>query len=183
MRTELQGVAAQYAEAALDLAVAQGGDTPEAVDRDLHLLNQLIESDRQFATVLELPSVNAEQKKELLKTVLKGQVNELTLRLLDLLADKRRLEILGPLEHQYKEMLNEKNNLVSASLVSSEKLSDEAVANIKARLTEHLGKRLELDVKVDPSLIGGVVLRLGDQVIDGSLKGQLKAIEKALLAV
>ncbi|MBA3992408.1 MAG: ATP synthase F1 subunit delta, partial [Cyanobacteria bacterium DS2.3.42] len=72
---------------------------------------------------------------------------------------------------------------VSASLVSSEKLSDEAVANIKARLTEHLGKRLELEVKVDPSLIGGVVLRLGDQVIDGSLKGQLKAIEKALMAV
>jgi F-type H+-transporting ATPase subunit delta len=57
------------------------------------------------------------------------------------------------------------------------------VANIKAQLTEHLGKRLELDVKVDPSLIGGVVLRLGDQVIDGSLSGRLRAIEAALLAV
>ena len=183
MRTELRGVAAQYAEAALDLASAVGGDVADAVGRDLLLINQLIEKDRQFATVLELPSVNAEEKKELLKTVLKGKVHDLTLQLLDLLADKRRLEILGPLEHSYREMLNAKNNLVSASLVSSEKLSDEAVANIKARLTEHLGKRLELDVQVDPSLIGGVVLRLGDQVIDGSLKGQLKAIEKALMAV
>lgn len=183
MRTELQGVAAQYAEAALELASAAGGDTADAVGRDLLLINQLIEQDRQFATVLELPSVNAEEKKELLKKVLQGKVNDLTLKVLDLLADKRRLEILGPLEHQYREMLNKKNNLVSASLVSSEKLSDQAVANIKARLTEHLGKRLELEVKVDPSLIGGVVLRLGDQVIDGSLKGQLKAIEKALLAV
>ena len=183
MRTELRGVAAQYAEAALDLASAAGGDTADAVGRDLLLINQLIEQDRQFATVLELPSVNAEEKKELLKTVLKGKVNDLTLHLLDLLADKRRLEVLAPLEQEYREMLNKKNNLVSASLVSSEKLSDQAVANIKARLTEHLGKRLELDVQVDPSLIGGVVLRLGDQVIDGSLKGQLKAIEKALMAV
>jgi len=183
MRTELQGVAAQYAEAALDLAVAAGGDTADAVGRDLQLINGLMKNDRQFVTVLELPSVNAEEKKALLKSVLKGKVNELTLRVLDLLADKRRLEILEPLEHQYREMLNKKNNLVSASLVSSEKLSDEAIANIKARLTEHLGKRLELEVKVDPTLIGGVVLRLGDQVIDGSLKGQLKEIEKALMAV
>ncbi|MBK9770114.1 MAG: F0F1 ATP synthase subunit delta [Candidatus Obscuribacter sp.] len=50
-------------------------------------------------------------------------------------------------------------------------------------MTEHLGKKLELDVKVDPSLIGGVVLKIGDQVIDGSLKGKLKSIEKALLSV
>lgn len=183
MRTELQGVAAQYAEAALDLASAAGGDTADAVGRDLLLINQLIEKDHQFATVLELPSINAEEKKALLRNILKDKINELTLRLLDLLADKRRLEILQPLEQQYRELLNKKNNLVSASLISSEKLSEQSIANIKARLTEHLGKRLELDVKVDPSLIGGVVLRLGDQVIDGSLKGQLKAIEKALLAV
>jgi F-type H+-transporting ATPase subunit delta len=62
-------------------------------------------------------------------------------------------------------------------------LSDSAIADIKARLTEHLGKKLELEVKVDSSLIGGVVLRLGDQVIDGSLKGKLQSIERALLSV
>jgi F-type H+-transporting ATPase subunit delta len=53
----------------------------------------------------------------------------------------------------------------------------------RRNLTEHLGKRLELEVKVDSTLIGGVILRLGDQVIDGSLNGRLKALEKALMAV
>ena len=62
-------------------------------------------------------------------------------------------------------------------------LSESDVANVKARLTEHLGKRLELEMSVDQSLIGGFILRLGDQVIDGSLKGKLRAIEKTLMAV
>lgn len=183
MRTELQGVAGQYAQAALEMAVTQGGGTDEAVAADLHLINQLIATEKQFTTILQLPSVSPVEKQKILQELFNGRVNELTMRLLNLLAEKRRLELLTPLEHQYKEMLNKKNNLVSASLTSSEPLGEGDVANIKARLTEHLGKRLELNVKVDPSLIGGVVLRLGDQVIDGSLKGQLKAIEKALLAV
>lgn len=183
MRTELRGVAAQYAEAVLDLATASGGDAEEAVLRDLHLINQIVATDKELETVLAHPSFSAEAKMDILRALFGGKIQELTVRLLELLSEKRRLEILQVLEEEYKAKLNYKKNIVAASLVSSEPLSDEAIANIKARLTEHLGKRLELDVKVDQSLIGGVVLRLGDQVIDGSLKGKLKAIEKALLAV
>lgn len=183
MRTELRGVAAQYAEAVLELAVNEGGDTDEAVLRDLKLINEVVSADKDLETVLQHPSVSEQEKMELLRNLFAKSAKELTMRLLDLLAEKRRLEILPVLETEYKAKLNQRKNIVSASLTSSEPLSDEAIANIKARLVEHLGKRLELEVKVDKSLIGGVVLRLGDQVIDGSLKGKLKSIEKALLAV
>jgi F-type H+-transporting ATPase subunit delta len=62
-------------------------------------------------------------------------------------------------------------------------LSDAEVADIKSRLTMNLGKQLDLKVKVDKSLIGGVILRLGDQVIDGSIKGKLRELEKVMLSV
>ena len=104
-------------------------------------------------------------------------------RLINLLADKRRLDILPFIESNYQLLLNERKNVVSADLVCSEQLADDSIANIKAQLTEHLGKKLDLNVSVDPSLIGGVVLKLGDQVIDGSLRGRLNQIEKTLLAV
>lgn len=68
--------------------------------------------------------------------------------------------------------------MVGAVLTCAQKLNDSQIQDIKARLTEHLGKKLELDVEVDPSLIGGMILRLGDQVIDGSLKGKLQVVEK-----
>ena len=99
------------------------------------------------------------------------------------MADKRRLELLPFIESSYRSLLNAKKNILAATLSCSEPLADSSVANIKAQLTEHLGKKLELEVKVDPSLIGGVVLKIGDQVIDGSLKGKLKSIEKALISV
>lgn len=181
MNTELQGIAGAYAEAVLELATQNGQE--ELVLNELKLINEVFSADRDMTVVLNHPAVQAAQKKEMLNKVFSGKVSILTDNLLNLLADKRRLDILPFIETGYRALLNKRKNVVSASLVCSEPLAESNVANIKAQLTEHLGKRLELDVQVDKSLIGGVVLRLGDQVIDGSLSGRLKAIEAALLAV
>lgn len=181
MNTELQGIAAAYAEAVLDLAAKSQQE--EAVLQELHVINEVFASDKDMTVVINHPAIGAQQKKEMLNKVFSGKLSVLSDNLLNLLADKRRLDLLPFIESGFRSLLNKRKNVVSASLVCSEPLADSNVANIKAQLTEHLGKRLELDVKVDPSLIGGVVLRLGDQVIDGSLSGRLKAIEAALLSV
>ena len=68
-------------------------------------------------------------------------------------------------------------------MTSADPLHDSAVAEIKTRLIKKLGKQVELEVKIDRSLIGGMILRVGDQVIDGSLKGKLEALERSLLSV
>lgn len=181
MNTELQGIASAYAEAVLDLATKD--NQADEVLNELKMINQVFASDKDMSVIINHPAIRANQKKEVLAKVFAGKVSVLTDNLLNLLADKRRLDLLPFLESGYRELLNKRNNIVSASLICSEKLADSNVANIKAQLTEHLGKRLELEVKVDPSLIGGVVLKLGDQVIDGSLKGRLKALEKAMMSV
>lgn len=181
MNTELQGIASAYAEAVIQLAAQSQQE--DLVATDLKLINDVFKSDRDMTVVINHPAIQAAQKKEMLNKVFSGKISVLSDNLLNLLADKRRLDLLPFIESGYRTLLNKRKNVVSASLVCSEPLADGNVANIKAQLTEHLGKRLELDVKVDPSLIGGVVLRLGDQVIDGSLSGRLRAIEAALLAV
>ncbi len=181
MNTELQGIAGAYAEAVLDLAAKNQEE--ETVLKELQLINVVFASDKDMQIVINHPAIRANQKKEVLKTVFSGKISILTDNLINLLADKRRLDLLPFIESGYRELLNQRKNIVSATLTCSEPMADNNVANIKAQLTEHLGKRLELEVKVDPSLIGGVVLRLGDQVIDGSLKGRLKALEKSLMNV
>ena len=181
MNTELQGIASSYAEALLELT-SQSAQEENVLD-ELKIVNTVFASDKDMSVIINHPAIRANQKKEILKTVFSGKVSQLTDNLINLLADKRRLDLLPFIESGYRDLLNKRKNIVSATLTCSEQMADSNVANIKAQLTEHLGKRLELEVKVDSSLIGGVVLRLGDQVIDGSLNGRLKALEKALMAV
>ena len=185
MNTELEGAGAQYAQAILELATKSGAPAglESTVEADLTGINQVVAKTPDLKLILEHPAVSAEKKKALIVSAFKSSVDDLTMRLLELLADKRRMDLLPAIEKKYKALLNARKNIVAASLTCSEKLQDSAIANIKARLTEHLGKRLELDVKVDPSLIAGVVLRLGDQVIDGSVKTKLRELEKVLLSV
>jgi F-type H+-transporting ATPase subunit delta len=173
MNTELQGIAAQYSEAVLDLA--EKANEADKVLAEIKLVNEVIGSDRDMTVVLNHPSISSEEKKKFLSSLFSGKLSELTGTLLNLLADKRRLDILPFIESSYRGLLNKRKNILTASLSCAEPLG--------AQLTEHLGKKLELEVKVDSSLIGGVVLKIGDQVIDGSLKGKLKTIEKALLSV
>ncbi len=187
MKGELEAVAAQYAEAALELAEkTDGPNNFAASDRvlaDLVGINEVIAQNPDLAIVLNHPAIEADKKSALLLKTFEGKLSDITERLLKLLAERRRLDIIKPLEEKLTTLLRARKNIVSAKLTSSKELSPNEIADIKARLTEHLGKKLELEVEIDKSLLGGVVLRLGDQVIDGSLKGKLATVEKELLAV
>ncbi|HEY9718651.1 MAG TPA: ATP synthase F1 subunit delta [Trichormus sp.] len=184
MKSELSMVAAQYAEAVLDLAYKEGGEAQaDQVLADIHGVNEVNAGYPPFAVILDHPSITTEEKRSMIVKTFSGKVTDLTLRLLELLLDKRRLHLLKLIETQFHELLNQRKNILGATLTCADPLSDKAIADIKSRLTEHLGRRLELAVDVDPSLLGGMVLRLGDQVLDGSIKGKLRNLERALLSV
>lgn len=189
MSGDLEQVASQYAEAVIELAEdASGGSAQslkklERIHGDLKVIAEIFAINEDFSLVLNHPNLSPEDKKGLLLKTFEGKVDELTLRLIKLLAERRRFEVLPYLEKPFKAILRERMNVVGGELICAQKLSDGQVQDIKARLTEHLGKKLELDVRVDPSLIGGMVLKLGDQVIDGSLRGKLQVVEKSLMSV
>ncbi len=184
MKSEYEAIANQYAEAILELACQDKTqlELSEQIVNDLAEINGAINTTNDLKLILAHPSITSPEKKRLLKVVFENKVQDLTLRLLELLSDKRRLNLLPAIESQYKEKLNARKQIVAAKLISATTLSDNAIADIKASLTEHLGKCLDLEVSQDDSLIGGFILRLGDQVLDGSLKGKLRNLEKVLLS-
>jgi F-type H+-transporting ATPase subunit delta len=174
--------AGQYAEAVLQIA-SNTHDLAEKIATELQAVNQVIKDTPDLQLIFGHPSIANEKKKVFLSALFANKVSDLTFRLLELLTDKRRLKLLPQIERLFRAQLNATNQIVTAKLIGSDPLSESDIANVKARLTEHLGKRLELEMSVDKSLIGGFVLRLGDQVIDGSLKGKLRTIEKSLMTV
>jgi F-type H+-transporting ATPase subunit delta len=183
MKAQASSVAGQYAQAVLDIAYKAGGSAADLILNDLKVMHITFNQNPSLGLVLGHPSIPDHEKHKLIADLFAGRVQELSLRLVELLLDKRRINILPQILEEFRKLINLKKNVVSASLFSADKLSERAVADIKARLTEHLGSSLELEVKVDPTLLGGVVLKLGDQVIDGGLKGKLQTLERMLLSV
>ncbi len=183
MKSEHTNVAERYAEAVLELAQSAGGDLDEKVLADITAVNKVIGEANDLAIILAHPGIPGAEKKKMVVDMFKKHVQESTLRLLELLIDKRRFELLPLIESEYKRLLFARKNIVSATLTSAEQLDGATVEKIKKKIADKLGKKLELDVKVDQSLIGGAVLRLGDEVIDGSLLGKLQSLEKVLVSV
>jgi F-type H+-transporting ATPase subunit delta len=165
----------------MQLAAESSAD--KTVLDDLKGVNQVVSSTSELEVVLRHPAVNATEKKQLIISIFGGKVHELTLRLLEMLTERRRLELLPYIERHAQDIWRGKQNIVAGTLVYAEKPDSKTLQEIKDKLQKQLGKTLELSEKEDKSLIGGYLLQIGDQVIDGSLKGRLQQIEKALLSV
>lgn len=181
MKSDLSRVASHYAQALFELAEKEG-----KIDRvlgDLSTVNMTLNSDPEFEKLMKHPGIPSVEKKQLVVNLFKDKCDDLTLRLVEMLCDRRRLEVLPEVEVSYKQLLREKKGIVVGTLVSAEPLDEGQRAHLESQLRQKLGKQLELNVEVDKSLLGGFVLKLSDQVIDGSLKGRLQAIERSLLSV
>lgn len=183
MKSEQANVAERYAEAVLELAQSAGGDLDEKVLADIHAVNKAIGEANDFATVLAHPGIPGAEKKKMVVEMFKKHVQESTLRLLELLIDKRRFDLLSLIESEYRRLLFARKNIVTATITSAEQIDAATVERIKKKISDKLGKKLELDVQVDKALMGGAILRIGDEVIDGSLLGKLQSLEKVLVSV
>ena len=130
--------------------------------------------------VLKHPQVSVADKKRTLKDALEGKVSPLTMRFLDLLIDKKRFDILPFVASDLGKLINDKNNVAKAQVRSAQKLSAADQEGLRERLSKFSGKKIELDINEDPEILGGVVVRLGDWVLDGSLRGQLRIMREAI---
>jgi F-type H+-transporting ATPase subunit delta len=96
------------------------------------------------------------------------------------LFDKGRIRYLKDIYAFYEKLTDELANIVRADVISASELPEEAVGKIRASLSEKTGKEVKMNVKVDPALIGGVVTKIGDLVLDGSVRSQLMSLKESL---
>mgnify|MGYP001606629190 FL=1 len=162
-------------KALFEAAVAAGEEA--RVQKDLLVVAQLLEG---VMPMLRHPRVAGADKKKILEGAVGGKVAKTTRRFLDLLIDKKRFELLSLVAADYAKLLAEKNLTVKAQVRTARLLSAESQQKLRERLKVFSGKDVELDVKEDPELIGGVVVRLGDWVLDSSLRGQLRTMKEAI---
>ena len=178
-RTVDHKVARRYARA-LFAAASRAGKT-DRVEEDLRTLRMLWESSPKIPEALESPLVPAERKIEVIDKILVRELDGLTAEFLRLLVHKRREEILLAVDEEYRLHLDEARGLVRAQALVAVPIDESQRAGLVSGLAQRTGKQIELSVDVDPGIIGGVVVRLGDTVIDGSVRGSLERLREQML--
>jgi F-type H+-transporting ATPase subunit delta len=173
------GLAKRYAHALFELA--QDGGTVDVVSADLASLRRAMESSPDFKRLVRSPVFSAEDQARALRAVLeKMGANALTTKFVLLVAQKRRLPALTQIVQAYEHLIATSRGETEAEVTAARSLSDAEIAELKAVLKSRLGKEPRLHSKVDPTLLGGLVVKVGSRMIDSSLRTKLDGLRQAM---
>ncbi|MDI1431579.1 MULTISPECIES: ATP synthase F1 subunit delta [Polyangium] len=173
-------IARRYARAVFELG-KELKNLP-VVARDLADFSASFEKSDELRMVLQSPLIAEDQREALLKEV--GQrmsLSETALSTLRLLAKRRRLSALPDMVRQLEKLVDEDAGTLRATVTSAGPLSESYLAKLRAELEKSTGRKVVITHVQDPSLIAGIVTRIGDQVIDGSVKARLESFRESLL--
>ena len=178
----ISGMAGRYATALFELAL--DNKAVDAVKADLETFDRLIAENPDLTRLVRSPVFSAEQQAGALAAVLeKIGIGGLTAQFLKVVASNRRLFAVRDMVRAYRAMVARHHGEVTAQVTVAEPLSEPHRAAIKETLNAVTGKDVGLDVKVDPAIIGGLVVKLGSRMVDSSLRTKLNSIKHAMKEV
>lgn len=173
-------LARKYARAIFELAVedkklVEYGEELASINKDLF-------SNSQAVAFFSNPQIEPQAKKDLLTKCFKGEVSETIMNFLLLLVDKRRIGVFSAIESEFRALSNEERGILIADVTSVGALTKAQQTQLQKKLATLTGKKIQLRLHHDKSILGGVIVKIGDKRIDGSVAGKLQALRRELLA-
>jgi F-type H+-transporting ATPase subunit delta len=173
--------AMRYARALFDVALAERQDL-DRIARELSDLVALVSGNPELGRALTHPAIPPARKRAVVDALLShSPVNALLSRTLLLLADRDRLTLLPDLNEAFRSRLMDHQQVVRAEVTTAIELPADRVSALQQGLAAATGRRVQLDVRVDPSIVGGAVTKIGSTVYDGSVTTQLERLKRKLV--
>ena len=172
-------IARRYAKALLGAAVES--EVLEGVESDMRALYDLVRSSEDLRSFLGDPTIWPKSKAQFIDKLLKDRVDSVTLDFLLMTVSRGRAGVLEDILRYFAEILDEHRGVIATQVRSAFELAPEQKEDLQRRLSAYSGKKIRLEESVDPTLRGGVIIRLGDLVFDGSLEAQLKSLHRILV--
>jgi len=169
-----------YGQSLLDLAGEQ--NQAEAIGEELGQIAEIIEQNPTFAAYLADPGIGHEERAQTLKQTFAGKVSPLMWNFLGVLNVKRRLKEIPAIAAAYDDLLDEKLGKIEVDVTVAQKLTPDQLEQVRQRVSAALKKDAVIHLYVDDAIIGGMLLRVQDQLIDASVRSQLQAMREQLLA-
>jgi F-type H+-transporting ATPase subunit delta len=174
-----ESAARRYAEAAFQIAVRD--ETVEVWRSELDMAGAVVE-DPTVARVLANPAVALESRDAMIDSAMGPMVSGPVLNLVKLMLRRGRIDQLPRVSAEFRRLDNARQGIVPATATTAAPLSEDEVRALVGRLEQMTGGRIELDLQVDPSVLGGLVVRVGDRLIDGSVRGRLERLRNQLVS-
>ncbi len=172
-------IARRYAEALADVAMAR--NQVDQIDREVSVFAEMIGSSGELHDLFASPIVSSTDKRRVLDALIdRVAAGQMTANLLRTMLSHYRLHHLGEVYEQFRREMNERKGLVVAEVTTASEVGASEQKRLGITLEKMTGKQVEFKFKTDPSLIGGVVTRIGSVVYDGSVRTQLREINERL---
>lgn len=168
-----------YAQALYELASESG--QIEQIEKELQTMDTLLKESTVLKKLMLHPGVPVNLKKRLVESVLAHECSHLMKKFLYVLIDKRRERLLGFLFVSYRNVVRKIKGIVITEVQSAIQLTDNHLERLKTRLEKILGKEIEITAVINPEILGGLIIRFGDKLIDGSVRHKLSKLKKKLM--
>ncbi len=172
-------VSRRYAKALFAVGAAAGEAEQAKYGEQLVAIGASIEDAPEATTFFKNPAFSVEEKKAVLNQLIeKVSVEPMVKNFCELMADNGRVEMLPAVASDYKAMIDAVSGVISGELTTVSELNEERKSAIQTNLEKQAGKKLELAFGTDKEILGGIVLKVGDKVMDASLKAQLQILKE-----
>ena len=171
-------IARRYAQALFQEAEQNGN--VEQVDEDVDLIRTSLDDSRELVRVFESPIIPREKKEAIVSALFKDRLQPVTLHFLQLLIEKKREDLFPAVVRAYGALRDKQLGIVEARVRTATPLADAERERLETALEERTGQSVRLEEDVDPSIIGGLVVRIGDTVYDSSVRHQLGVLREQL---
>jgi F-type H+-transporting ATPase subunit delta len=173
----MEEIAEVYARSLFEVAQEQG--QLDEVHEELGQFADVLAENRQLQVFFFSPYFSSQEKRDNVPKVIEGG-NEYFVRFLQVLAEKHRLPVLFRIRRAFDDLWAKEQNLLEVSVTSAVELDEETVRGIGQKIEEQTGQRVELSSSVDPDLIGGLVIRVGNKVLDASVRNRLERFRRSV---
>ena len=161
--------------------IESAGSEVDAIRNDLGLINETINSSSDLKNVILNPTFNEEKVEEIIGDIFSSKISEKTLNFLKMLIKAHRMDIFEDITYWYCEFDDELKNKLKVSVTSAIVLNDETKERLKHKLEAKFKKTILLNYAVDESIIGGLIIKANDKIIDGSIKSKYERLKKSLV--
>jgi F-type H+-transporting ATPase subunit delta len=172
-------VASRYAKSLLDLSKEQ--QILDKIKDDLTVFQQTLHQNVSLQSMLKSPVINNGDKIAILKKIFEKSFQKLTIDFFMVVVRKNRAAVLESISNSFMTQYNDFNNIISASVKTAQAIDDAVTAEVTSFIEKQSGKKVALTASVDPSLIGGLVIQVGDNLYDASISGKLNKVKQNLL--
>lgn len=174
-------VSKTYASALFEVAIEN--NQLDQFREELNFVLDTFEKYPEFYRFYVTPQISKEEKKQVLQEVFKGRLSIEVLNFFKIILDKRRTNDLNGIVKKYIQLVNAHQSIIEGIVITAIPLKNEDKMRLEKKLSTMTNKKIQLKNEVDPSIIGGILVRIGDKVIDGTIQSRLNELQKDLAQI